>query len=173
MPVVAGIGIARGAVIAGWVRAAELGLWDVPEPWSFADRKEDHLHQLDAALRKGEIDPGLQDLLLALNSHPRVCTSCSCRGHDGEDGSIQMHTDDGGLSRRLKRTLADYRDEGAREWDHAYSEPGDWFVTVSVPAAEEDFRSLSARLLGALGIERRIVTHAPTSPRCSLIRDPA
>ena len=147
-----GIDVAPVAAIADWVRNAELGVWDVPEPCSFAEYKEAVLLALSNALMKGEVDSGLEDLLLTVNSHPRVCTSCSCRGHDGQDGGIQMHTDDGWPSRRLKRMLSAYRDQRHREWDRTYSKPGHWFVTVSVPAEDGAFRVFHTRLLEALGL---------------------
>ncbi|MEN6545693.1 MAG: hypothetical protein ABFE07_06590 [Armatimonadia bacterium] len=146
------IGIAPRKVIGEWTRAAKAGHWQGTEPHSFAEYRDDELLNLGEAIGRGEIDAGLEDLLLALNSHPRVCTSYSCRGHGGNDGSIQMHTDDGALSRRLKRSLAKYRDEGACEWDQTYSEPGHWFITVSVPADEGAFKAFCARLLSELGL---------------------
>jgi len=147
-----GIGVRPEPVVAELARAAEAGLWPADEPYPFAEFREDELLNLGEALRKGEIDEGLEDLLPALNSHPRVCTSYSCRGHRGEDGQIQMHTDDGGLSRRLKGRLAIYRGERGREWDRTYSRPGHWFVTFSLPAEDEGFNAFCARLLEELGI---------------------
>lgn len=145
------IGVRPEPVVADLVRAAESGLWPDDEPYPFAEYRELQVSNLNEALRKGEIDAGLEDLLVAVNSHSRVCTSYSCRGHDGWDGEIQMHTDDGGLSRRLKRSMATYRGERDREWDRTYSEPGHWFVTLSLPAEEDAFGTFCDQLLDELG----------------------
>lgn len=147
-----GIGVRPGPVVTELVRAAEAGLWPDDEPYPFAEFREDGLFNLGEALRKGEIDVGLEGILRAVNSHPRVCTSYSCRGHAGGDGEIQMHTDDGGLSRRIKQSLARYRGERDREWDRTYSRQGHWFVTLSLPAEETAFGSFCARLLDELGL---------------------